>query len=85
MASVYSVAQVNSYIKNMFAQDFVMNRISVRGEISNCKYHPSGHIYFTMKDERDSESCDVCRTAQRAFFPAGGRAERGCDRSRGCI
>lgn len=50
MASVYSVAQVNSYIKNMFAQDFVMNRISVRGEISNCKYHPSGHIYFTMKD-----------------------------------
>lgn len=51
MASVYSVAQVNSYIKNMFAQDFVMNRISVRGEISNCKYHPSGHIYFTMKDE----------------------------------
>ena len=51
MASLYSVAQVNSYIKNMFAQDFVMNRISVRGEISNCKYHPSGHIYFTMKDE----------------------------------
>lgn len=50
MASVYSVAQVNSYIKNMFAQDFALNRISVRGEISNCKYHPSGHIYFTMKD-----------------------------------
>lgn len=50
MANVYSVAQVNSYIKNMFAQDFALNRISVRGEISNCKYHPSGHIYFTMKD-----------------------------------
>lgn len=50
MAGIYSVAQVNSYIKNMFAQDFALNRISVRGEISNCKYHPSGHIYFTMKD-----------------------------------
>ena len=50
MAGIYSVAQVNSYIKNMFAQDFALHRISVRGEVSNCKYHPSGHIYFTMKD-----------------------------------
>ena len=50
MASVYSVSQVNSYIKNMFAQDFALNRISVRGEVSNCKYHTSGHIYFTLKD-----------------------------------
>jgi exodeoxyribonuclease VII large subunit len=48
--SVYSVAQINSYIKNMFSQDFLLNRVSVRGEISNCKYHPSGHIYFTLKD-----------------------------------
>ena len=50
MASVYSVSQVNAYIKNMFAQDFLLNRISVKGEISNCKYHTSGHIYFTLKD-----------------------------------
>jgi len=50
MASVYSVSQVNSYIKNMFAQDFMMQRISVKGEVSNCKYHSSGHIYFTLKD-----------------------------------
>ena len=50
MASVYSVSQVNSYIKNMFAQDFALNRITVRGEVSNCKYHTSGHIYFTLKD-----------------------------------
>ena len=50
MASVYSVSQVNAYIKNMFAQDFALNRISVKGEVSNCKYHPSGHIYFTLKD-----------------------------------
>lgn len=50
MASIYSVSQVNSYIKNMFAQDFALSRISVRGEVSNCKYHTSGHIYFTLKD-----------------------------------
>lgn len=50
MASVYSVSQVNAYIKNMFAQDFALNRISVKGEVSNCKYHTSGHIYFTLKD-----------------------------------
>ena len=50
MKNVYSVGQVNTYIKNMFAQDFMMQRISVKGEISNCKYHSSGHIYFTMKD-----------------------------------
>lgn len=49
--NIYSVGQVNSYIQNMFAQDFMMSHIAVRGEISNCKYHSSGHIYFTLKDE----------------------------------
>ena len=49
--SVYTVAQMNSYIKNMFRQDFVLSRVDVRGEVSNCKYHTSGHIYFTLKDE----------------------------------
>lgn len=48
--NVYSVGQVNAYIKNMFAQDFMLRQISVSGEISNCKYHSSGHIYFTLKD-----------------------------------
>lgn len=48
--SIYSVSQVNAYIKNMFAQDFALNTIWIRGEVSNCKYHPSGHIYFTLKD-----------------------------------
>ena len=43
--NVYSVGQVNSYIKNMFDNDFMLKYISVRGEISNCKYHTSGHIY----------------------------------------
>ena len=50
MGNIYTVSQVNSYIKSMFAQDFALNKISVKGEVSNCKYHPSGHIYFTLKD-----------------------------------
>ena len=49
--NVYSVGQVNAYIKNMFAQDFMMQHIYIKGEVSNCKYHSSGHIYFTLKDE----------------------------------
>ena len=37
--NVYTVAQVNSYIKNMFTQDYMLQSISVKGEVSNCKYH----------------------------------------------
>lgn len=48
--NVYSVGQVNTYIKNMFAQDFLLGRICIKGEVSNCKYHNSGHIYFSLKD-----------------------------------
>lgn len=51
MAGIYSVTQVNSYIKNMFVQDCLLSRITVKGEVSNCKYHTSGHIYFTLKDK----------------------------------
>ncbi len=50
MAGIYSVSQVNSYIRSMFSQDFALSRIAVKGEVSNCKYHTSGHIYFTLKD-----------------------------------
>lgn len=57
MNSVYSVGQVNNYIKNMFTQDFLLNRVSVKGEVSNCKYHTSGHIYFSLKDETGTLSC----------------------------
>lgn len=57
MQNVYTVAQVNSYIKNMFSQDFMLQSILVKGEVSNCKYHPSGHIYFTLKDEKGTISC----------------------------
>ena len=49
--NIYSVGQVNPYIQNMFAQDFMLHQISIKGEVSNCKYHSSGHIYFTLKDQ----------------------------------
>lgn len=55
--NVYTVGQVNSYIKNMFSQDFLLQSISVKGEVSNCKYHSSGHIYFTLKDMKGTISC----------------------------
>lgn len=57
MKNVYTVRQVNSYIKNMFSQDFMLNRIYVKGEVSNCKYHTSGHIYFSLKDESGTIAC----------------------------
>lgn len=54
MARIYSVEQINSYIKNMFDTDFVLEKVSIQGEVSNCKYHTSGHIYFTVKDNKSS-------------------------------
>ena len=57
MKNVYTVRQVNSYIKNMFAQDFMLNRIYVKGEVLNLKYHTSGHIYFSLKDESGTIAC----------------------------
>ena len=57
MKNAYSVGQVNRYVKNMFTQDFFLQKIYVKGEVSNCKYHTSGHIYFSLKDETGTLSC----------------------------
>lgn len=57
MEQIYSVSQVNNYIKNLFIRDYVLNRIYMKGEVSNCKYHTSGHIYFTLKDETGQMAC----------------------------
>ena len=57
MQNIYTVAQINTYIKNMFMQDYLLQSVSVQGEISNCKYHSSGHIYFTLKDKKGTLSC----------------------------
>ena len=55
--NAYSVGQVNSYIRNMFEQDFMLRSVHVKGEVSNVKYHSSGHIYFTMKDNTGTLAC----------------------------
>jgi len=57
MGNIYSVTQVNNYIKNMFTQDYLLQGLSVQGEVSNCKYHSSGHIYFTLKDSGGAVAC----------------------------
>ena len=57
MKTVYSVGQVNRYVKNMFIQDYVLRKVYFKGEVSNCKYHTSGHIYFSLKDETGVLSC----------------------------
>lgn len=57
MEEVSTVSQVNQYIKNMFVRDAALQRIRVKGEISNCKYHSSGHIYFTIKDRTSQLAC----------------------------
>ena len=57
MKTIDSVGQVNRYVRNMFTQDYILKKIYVKGEVSNCKYHPSGHIYFSLKDETGLLSC----------------------------
>ena len=56
--NVYSVSSVNQYIKNMFSKEYALSVVFVKGEISNCKYHSSGHIYFSLKDDRSQLTCD---------------------------
>lgn len=64
MADFYTVSQINGYIKGMFERDFVLKRIRVKGEVSNCKYHGSGHIYFTLKDSGAQINCVMFRTSR---------------------
>ena len=54
---IYSVGALNQYIKQLFVSDYGLNNIYVRGEVSNCKYHTSGHIYFTLKDRGSALAC----------------------------
>ncbi|MDE6701173.1 MAG: exodeoxyribonuclease VII large subunit [Acetatifactor sp.] len=57
MRNVYTVGQLNAYVKNMFTQDYLLQSLFVKGEVSNCKYHSSGHIYFTLKDSKGVVNC----------------------------
>ncbi len=62
-----TVSQVNHYIKNMFIRDHTLSHIYVKGEISNCKYHTSGHIYFTLKDQASALSCVMFASRRRGL------------------
>lgn len=53
----YWVSEINRYIKHVFDEDFALSRIYIKGEVSNCKYHSSGHIYFTLKDNQSQLAC----------------------------
>ena len=52
-----SVSEVTNYLKRIIDNDFILNNLSVKGEISNLKYHSSGHIYFSLKDEGGKVNC----------------------------
>ena len=67
MEEVSTVSQVNMYIKNMFVRDYALRQLRVKGEISNCKYHSSGHIYFTIKDQSSQLSCVMFATYTRGL------------------
>ena len=55
---IFTVGQINRYIRGLFAGDALLSAVSVRGEVSNCKYHSSGHIYFDGVDLAD-KSVDI--------------------------
>ena len=63
---VYTVGQVNHYLSGLIDQDYLLQRIFIKGEISNCKYHSMGHIYFSLKDESGSMPCVMFKGNQAA-------------------
>lgn len=65
--SVYTVEQLNNYILSMFRNDYLLHDVRVRGEISNCKYHSSGHIYFTLKDSASALSAVMFASSARGL------------------
>lgn len=60
--NILSVIQLNTYIKHMFEKDYILKNVSVEGELSNFKRHSSGHIYFTLKDDKAQVSCVLFRS-----------------------
>lgn len=71
---VLSVSDLNSYIKKVVDNDFILNNASIKGEISNFKHHSSGHMYFSLKDQGGRISCIMFKTSADtlAFMPKDG-------------
>ncbi len=63
---IYTVGQINTYIKKMFQGDYLLSGLYMKGEVSNVKYHSSGHIYFSLKDETGTMACVMFRGSQSA-------------------
>ena len=74
MKHIFSVTQINSYIHRIFESDYALKKIYLKGEVSNCKYHSSGHIYFTLKDENSLIKCVMFKsyTTHLSFMPKDG-------------
>ena len=67
MPGIYSVTQINTYIRNLFSRDYSLRDVTIRGEVSNCKYHAAGHIYFTLKDASSAISCVMFQTYRQGL------------------
>ncbi|MFO7637011.1 MAG: exodeoxyribonuclease VII large subunit [Clostridia bacterium] len=57
MTEIYTVSQINAYFKTLVASDEILSDVGIKGEISNFRHHHSGHMYFTLKDERAVVRC----------------------------
>lgn len=63
--NIYSVTQLNEYVRNMFRMDHFLRQLSIQGEVADCVYHQkSGHIYFTLKDQKSSISAVMFKNSR---------------------
>lgn len=74
MQQVLSITQINEYIRGKMDEDRLLLQLAVRGEISNYKMYPSGHHYFTLKDENAALKCVMFKTSasKLRFRPENG-------------
>ena len=74
MQQVLSITQINEYIRGKMDEDGLLLQLAVRGEISNYKMYPSGHHYFTLKDENAALKCVMFKTSasKLRFRPENG-------------
>ena len=75
---VFSVHELNEYVDLLLGHDPNLSKLTVEGELSGCKRHPNGHLYFTLKDEQASVPCVMWRqyTAALRFLPRDGMRVR---------
>ena len=71
---VFSVSDINTYVKNILEEDYVLRNVYIKGEISNYTHHSSGHMYFTLKDEQGAVSAVMFRASAKTltFEPKAG-------------